>query len=366
MIRKLLLAAAGAIASFGPVHADQLLTAKWDEIVARAKAEGEITWYVWHAQPEFRQLAKAFEDQYGIKVKIPDVSSASDGQKKLLAEAGRPSGDIDVLALGGDAANSLDVAKVFYGPILPALPEKSALTDNLNGVSRKGYAVAYWGNQIGLAYDSKRTDPSKLPQTLAELETWIEKNPGEFGFNYQNGGSGPSLIQNIARNVLGITTDSKVTGSPDLAPVWAWFNKRKTDFVITASNVDSLTRVNGGEFLLVPAFEDHLFSLVKKNEIGSHIKLYVPRWGMNGGGNEVAIPANAPHKAAALLFVSWLTSAKVQTQFTQKFGTTPTNNKADGSKALISPAERQYARSWNFAPAREEVIQGFSKNVLKN
>jgi putative spermidine/putrescine transport system substrate-binding protein len=366
MLRNFILAAAAAVIGFSPAKADQLLTAKWDEIIEKAKAEGEVTWYVWHAQPEFRQHAKAFEEQYGIKVRIPDVSSANDGQKKLLAEVGRETGDIDVLALGGDAANALDVAKVFYGPILPTLPQKTDLSDSLNGVSRKGYAVAYWGNQTGMAYDSRRTDPTKIPQTLEELGSWIEKNPGQLGFNYQSGGSGPSLIQNVARNVLGITPDGKDSGSPDLAPVWDWFNKRKDNFVITASNVDSLTRLNGGEFLLVPAFEDHLFSLVKKNEIGGHIKLYVPRWGMNGGGNEIAIPANAPHKAAALLFVSWLTSAKVQTELTQKFGTAPTNKKADASKALITPAERQYARSWNFVPARDEVIQGFTKNVIKN
>jgi putative spermidine/putrescine transport system substrate-binding protein len=367
MLRKIMLAATAALLSIGPVMAaDDLLTASWDDVVAQAKQEGELNWYVWYFQPEFREQVKAFEELYGIKVNVPEVSSGDDAKNKLLAEAGRDTGDIDVISLGGDATNTIDVTQVFYGPILPVLPEAEALTDQINGGDGQGYAVAYWGNQTGMAYDSNRVDVATLPQTLDELAAWIDANPGQLGFNYENGGSGPSFIHNIARNILDITPDAVIDAVPDLTPVWDWFNAREDKFVITGSNADSLTRLNSGEFLLTPAWEDHLFSLTSKNEVGSQIKLYIPDWGMNGGGNIVGIPANAPNKAAALLFVSWLTSADTQTVFNQRFGTAPTNRNADDSKALVSADERINTRLWTTPINSKDVVPAFIENVVQD
>jgi putative spermidine/putrescine transport system substrate-binding protein len=366
MLRKLVLAAVVAAAGFSSAHADDLLSKKWDDIVAQAKQEGELNWYVWYNLPEYREYVKSFEKEYGIKVNLPEVSSAADAQKKLLAEAGRATGDIDVLAMGGDATNVIDVTKVFYGPILKTLPDSGDITDKINGGDGKGYSIAYWGNQTGIAYDSNRVDAATLPQTLDELSAWMEKNPGQLGFNYLNGGAGQSFLHNVGRNVLGVTPDTKLSATPDMQPVWDWFNKRKDQFVITASNADSMTRINSGEFLLVPAWEDNLFSLIKKNEVGSHIKIYLPKWGMNGGGNIVAIPANSGHKAAAMVFISWLTSAKVQSDFSKLYGASPTNTKADFSQGLIPADQRQYTRSWTQPLPRDEVLGGFAKNVVEN
>jgi putative spermidine/putrescine transport system substrate-binding protein len=271
-----------------------------------------------------------------------------------------------VIAQGGQAGNSIDGAGYFLGPILPLLPEAANLTDQAEGADWKGYAVKYWGNQTGVAYDSNRVDPATLPQTLANLDAWIEANPEQLGFNYENGGSGPSFIHNVARNILGITPTSVVTEVPDLGPVFDWFNAREDKFVITASNADSLTRLNSGEFLLVPAWEDHLASLIKKNEVGSHIHFYIPGWGMNGGGNVVAIPANAPHKAAALVFVAWLTSAETQTELNKTFGTSPANTMADDSFALVPREQRVNSRVWSAPLGSDDVVPAFVENVVQN
>ena len=309
---------------------------------------------------------KAFEKETGITVTLPPVSSAEDAMKKLLAESGRETGDIDVLALGGDNADKLDLAANFYGPILAKLPQQDALTDKLNGGDWQGYGVGYWGNQTGMAYDSNRVDTDTLPQTFEDLSGWIEANAYQLGFNFANGGSGPSFIHNIARNLTGITPESTLETTPDLQPVWDWFNEHEGNFVITDSNADSLTRLHSGEFLMVPAWEDHLSSLINKNELGDHIKFYIPNWGMNCGGNIVAIPANARHKAAALVFIDWLTSADTQTALNATFGSAPTNANADDSKALVSAEQRVNTRDWVRPLSDKDVIPGFIANVVQN
>jgi putative spermidine/putrescine transport system substrate-binding protein len=366
MLKFMTTSAFSAFLLSGAAFADDLAGKSWDDIVAQAKEEGELTWYVWYFQPEFREQVKAFEAETGITVKLPPVSSGEDAMKKLLAESGRATGDIDVLALGGDNASKLDLTENFYGPILAMLPQQDALTDKLNGGDWQGYGVGYWGNQTGIAYDSNRVEAATLPQSVEDLSAWIEANPYQLGFNFENGGSGPSFIHNIARNLTGITPDSTVETTPDLQPVWDWFNAREDKFVITGSNADSLTRLNSGEFLMVPAWEDHLSSLINKNEVGDHIKFYIPNWGMNGGGNVVAIPANAQHKAAALVFIDWLTSAKTQTALNATFGSAPTNTNADDSKALVPAEQRANTRDWVRPLSDKDVIPGFIANVVQN
>ncbi|MCM2293910.1 extracellular solute-binding protein [Allorhizobium sp. BGMRC 0089] len=365
MLRKLLVTAVTGLFLTGPAFAADLVTMPWSKVVDQARAEGELTWYVWYHQPEFRKEVKAFETQYGIRVNLPSLSNANDALNKVMAENGRMTGDIDVIAMGGQSGSQLDMAKLFYGPILPLMPEAKNLTDQAEGTDWKGYGIKFWGNQTGLAYDSNRVKQADLPQSLDDLSKWMAANPQQLGFNYENGGSGPSFIENVARNVLGLKPDDKVTKVPDLKPVYDWFNTRKDQYVITASNNDSLVRLNSGEFLLVPSWEDLLTTLQRNHEIGDNIKFYIPKFGMNGGGNVVAIPANAPHKAAALLFISWLTSAKTQTTFNQDFGSAPANTAADSSKALVPAAERVNSRNWNAPLSDHDITPGFIANVVQ-
>ena len=44
----------------------------WSEIEELAKKEGKLTVSVWYLQPQFRNFVKEFENQYGIKVKVPE------------------------------------------------------------------------------------------------------------------------------------------------------------------------------------------------------------------------------------------------------------------------------------------------------
>ena len=229
------------------------------------------------------------------------------------------------------------------------------------------YAWAYWGNQTGIAYDPEQIAEADLPQTLDALEAYFTANPGMVGFNYENGGSGPSLIQNVARNLApevnfedGAVDDEKLAA---LTPVWEWFLKNTDGYVITASNTDSLQRISAGEFAMVAAWEDHLFNLQGQGEVDSRIKFYIPQWGANGGGNSNVIPANAPNPAAALVFMNWVSSPETQTKFNEVFGAAPMNSEADDSKALVPNEQRQYSKIWPQNPFGGEVTNAFIENV---
>ena len=370
-MRNLITSAALAALIAGPALADghaDLLSMSWDDIVAQAQEEGEVTWFVWYFQPQYRELAAAFTEEYGIEVTIPE--GTHDGNiDKFLAESGRDAGDIDVLAMGLDRIDLFEPSEMLVGPLTDVLPNGGQMITELGGYDGQGYAFAYWGNQTGIAYDPEVISFENAPQTVADFEAYFAENPGMTGFNYENGGSGPSFIQNIARNVTELSEDEFLNGEVTdakmdmLQPAWDWFLDNTDGYVITASNTDSLVRLSNREFALVAAWEDHLFNLQNQGEVDERIEFYIPEFGMNGGGNYNVVPANAPNPAAALVFMNWVSSAETQTRFNEVFGAAPMHPDADDSNALVPNEMRQFQTIWPGNPFNTEIRAAFIENV---
>ncbi|SEK66696.1 extracellular solute-binding protein [Pacificibacter marinus] len=336
----------------------------WDDIVAQAQDEGQVTWYVWYFQDRFRPVVEAFEAEYGIDVIIPEGTGQGNSDK-MLAEKGRETGDIDVLAWGLNDFDTIDVTALFQP--LNMLPEDDGRVGELLGVDGKGHVLAYWGNQTGIAYDPAHVAQVDLPQTVEDIAAFWGEHPGKFGFNYEKGGSGPSFFQNIIRASTGIDLMDGEVSDERLAVAEAGFDvftAQADDYVVTASNVDSITRLSDGELWMVPAWEDHLAGLQNSGEVRADIKFYIPEFGMYGGANGVAVPMNAPHPAAAAVFINWLTSADTQTLFNQTFGTAPMHAKADDSAALVSNAQRANQTPWGNQPFRGALEKAFIEQVI--
>lgn len=350
-------------------NAKDLPQMNWEEIVAQAKAEGQVTWFHWYFQDRFREQVKAFESEYGIKVTIPD-GDVKGNMDKMLAERNRPQGDIDAISLGGAALQTFKAEELLYGPLKPLLPDGTKLRYMIEGTDNKGYAPAFWGNQTGIAYNPARVSAEELPHTLDDFVAFMKKNPGELGFNVENGGSGPAFIESVTRAIVKDIDYTQGASSPEkiakLAPVWAWFKDNRDGYVVTASNADSVTRLNGGEFKIIAAWEDQIAGLQRKGEISKDIKMYIPSFGFAGGGNVVGIPANAKHKAAALVFIHWLTSAKIQTEFAKTFGIAPQHPDADSSVGLIPAADRTFSTVLVAKPFGNDIKKTFISQVLQN
>ena len=364
MLKKLLAAAAITAITASTAVAAGLNSMSWDEIVAQAKQEGEVTWFVWYFEDRFRPFVEAFSEETGIKVTIPDGEHDTN-LAKMIAEGARETGDIDVLSYGWDRL--ITFPNDLLMP-LSALPADDSRIGTLVGIDGNGVALAYWGNQTGIAYDPAKIAEADLPQNPEEIAAFWEAQPGQFGFNYENGGSGPSFYRNMLRVVTGLDFQDG-TDTPErraaLTPGFEFFNNYAEDYEITASNADSLTRLSEGEFTLVAAWEDHLAGLQVSGEVRKDLKFYIPEMGMDGGGNAASIPVNAPHPAAALVFMNWLTSADVQTQFNQIFGTAPMNKNADDSAALVSMAMRERQVPAAKKPFADAISQLFIEDVIQ-
>lgn len=292
-----------------------------EQLINQAKEEGSVIFSVWYLQPKWREFVKEFEDKYNIQVRIPEGSL--DGTfNKLLAERQREKGRMDVIAMSPNqvslAVNQKAIAKV------DNLDNYAQGVHRVSNIDLDGYAVAYWGNKTGLAYNSRILNDKEIPQTFEELQTFIDENPKQFGYNDPNtGGAGAGFIERMVT----ITSDPF---DPSAAPTdmvdtqwkkaWDWFNDNSDNMIITASGADSINRLNDGEISLAPAWEDHLLGLQNSGAVTQDIKFYVPKFGMPSGGNVISIAANTQKPAASMLFANWLIAPETQQRMHEIFG----------------------------------------------
>jgi putative spermidine/putrescine transport system substrate-binding protein len=354
--------------------ADDFLTMPWDKVVEAAKAEGEVTFYAWWGEEFWRTAAKDFEAKHGIKVTVVTGDRVAN-IGKVLSEASSASGTIDALLVGGVELKSLLDAKALYGPLVGVIPNSDKLDPNLSkiqeGYATEGRLVPVYRNQTGLVYDPEKVP--NPPQTWAEFITWLDANPGKFAFNDPSkGGSGQAFVQAAIANILG--DEGKYQGDTEVKPekiadwgkVWDWFNANESKFTITSSNNDSLDRVNQGEVLMAPAWDDDTAVSLSKGTLFKRAKLYIPEFGMPGGGDSLGIPTNAPHKAAAMLFIAYLIEADVQKQLNKIIGSYLARVDVSGDNALIPDEQRlKSGRPWLPGTYKKLFIEQFVAEVLQ-
>lgn len=338
-------------------QADSLNGKLWSDIENLARQEGEVTFSVWYLQPAWRTFVKDFENQYHIKVRIPE--GTLDGNvNKLIAEKNLMPGKMDVVAISADRVNTVHTFRVNQD--LSSLPNFETLNHYLQGVDLGTQAIGFWGNQTGLAYDPMRLKLEDLPQSWQQMENYIKNNPKKFGYSDPNGGgSGNAFIQRAIVHTSGEYNYQQATLNKEQIKkwetTWQWFRNNQGNMTRTSSNADSLTRLNDGELNLVAAWQDHLFSLQQQGAVTKRLAFYVPEFGMLGGGNAIIIAKNSPHPAAALLFTHWLSSPETQQKLHTHFGVRPLSSQS-GKKDIIG-----FSAIWSKAQ-----VLGFTKEVVSH
>ena len=210
-----------------------------------------------------------------------------------------------------------------------------------------------------------------LPQTFAELTAWIEAHPKEFGFCAPDkGGSGQSFVHTVIKELCGGL--EKYAGDTEVVPskvanwnlAWEWAQKHKDQVTITASNNDSYSRVNGGELAMAVAWDDGVKDFINKGQLFKRAKMYIPQMGFAGGGDTMGVLKNAPHKAAALLWIAHITSKEQQLKKYTMLNAFPARTDITVGEVMLTEADRKNALAWFPAAYKAYMISEFTKNVL--
>lgn len=350
-----------------------LQTASWNEIVAAAKTEGQVTFYAWYFPDYFKEAAQDFEKQYGIKVNLI-IGDQTANFNKAISEKDRALGTIDAMIVGGQWVKTTMDLDMFYGPMNKIIPDADKLAPSLwevqEGVLTYGYLTPFHRNQTGILYDPARV--SNPPQTWAELEAWIDANPKKFGFNDPSkGGSGQSFVHTLIKHTTGGL--EKYVGDTDVVPAkvanwnlaWDWVNARKDKLTFTVSNNDSIIRINDGELAMTFGWDDNVKDMMNKGNIFSRALMYIPAMGAAGGGDTMGILKNAPNKAAAALFIYHITTVEQQLKKFDMVGAYPARIDIPLEGTLLTESDRaKNALAWFPAPYKTLMISEFVKNVL--
>lgn len=352
-----------------------ILSMSWEDIKAQAKEEGEVSIWIWANEAQYEQLAEQVEEEYGIKVNFM-ISDKNSALNKVLVEKDG-TGSIDCMFLPGDTINTILASDVLYGKILDKMPNVDdldpILCERTEGISGDHVWVPFYKNYTGMLYDSNHVSEDEKPETWEDLENWIDENPGKFAFCVpEKGGSGQSFMQAIITNLTGYDPyfeDAEIL-NPDLTAqwdkVWDWLNERKDKIVFTTSNTDSINRINQGECYMTVAWDSDVSMLRNSGDIISSAKLYVPEFGLVGGGEVYTMLKNAPHPAAGLLWISYACGTDAQLKMAELMGNYPANTTVQmpEEKTNLTPEDTQYTVEWIPAIYKTEYIDQFTKNLL--
>ena len=334
---------------------DAFLTgaASWDEVRARAALEGVVRWYHWGGSEELNLWIDAVVAPelaaQGVHLESVRLPATRDAVDVVLAEAaagrGLGRGSVDLIWINGDNFRSLAQADLLFGPFAGAVPnagnfvldpDDPAAAVNLLDVGTPTLlrSIPWYAGQYVCYVDTARLPRSLAPRTHLELEALARERPGRFTYVRPPDYIGTAFVQQVvlamqpeAPDASAFLDDVALLAPQEAArllePGFAYL-RRLEPFLLGGGGVDGARGapvyppsaaawerlVATGEIDM--ACEDNLFhaqSAVERGRLPETVQAIVfPEGLMRVNKSFLAIPANAPHPAAALLLADALSS----------------------------------------------------------
>lgn len=308
----------------------------WDSVLTAARGQ-TVNWYIWGGSDSINSFVdnfygKALKERYDITLNRVPLADTADAVNQVLSEkqAGKDPGAVDLIWINGENFFTLKQADMLYKDWAQKLPnsvfvnwDNPAITlDFGNPVDNQ---ESPWSSaQFQFVFDSARTGAEELPRSYAELKDWACAHPGRF--TYIAPGPGGFLGTRFAKGALyEISGGAEQWQRFDQAlwdqhspALWAYFNE-----------IEPCLWRNGETY---PKDESELVNLFANNEVDLSMTNDITgagRWiadgrmpetarafvfnnYMIGDFNYVAIPLNAPNKAAALVLANLLLEPEFQ------------------------------------------------------
>ena len=275
-------------AAEAPAEAADPEAAYFDELIAAAKAEGELVVYGSCEDPYIAAACDTFQAKYGITTSWQRLTGG-EVQAKAQEEAGNPSADV---WFGGTS----DPQAVCAGQ---GLLEKYDAKNAVNLIADKykdadGYWYGIYTGVMGFFYDMEALEEMGLepPQDWADLIK-PEYNEAVIWFSNPNTASTAKLFLN---------TTVQMWGEEEAEKYWVEFDK----------NIDQYTKSGGGPSKNVGPGEcnigigflhDAIYQIA--NNGYDNIGMAVPASGTSAEVGAVSIFAGAKHPNAAKLFIEF-------------------------------------------------------------
>lgn len=300
-----------------------------------AAARGQIVYFnAWAGSEQtnayLQWVATGVQAAFGIRLQHVKVSDTADVVKRIRAEraAGRNGdrGTVDLVWINGENFASLKNDGLLFGPFAEQLPNfrwvdtvGKPTTLNDFSVPTEGMESPWGMAQLSFFADRKRL--LELPQSMADLLRLARSQPGRLSYPRPPDFHGTTflkqaLVETIAdRRLLNAPPTDLVAST---APLWAFLDqlhphlwRSGRQFPNSAAAIRQM--VADGELLLGITFNpNEAANEIAAGRLSSSVESWQFQAGTIGNTHFVAIPYNAPHKAAAQVVADFLLSPQAQ------------------------------------------------------
>ncbi len=308
----------------------------WDSVLEAARG-GSVNWYLWGGSDSINRFVddfygKALKDRYDITLNRVPIADTVDAVNQVLSEkeAGADVGSVDLIWINGENFFTLKQANMLYSDWARQLPN-SKLVDWDNPAINRDFGEPVnemespWSSaQFQFVYDSARMSADELPRSYAQLKDWACEHPGRF--TYIAPGPGAFQGTRFAKGALyELSGNASQWAAFDQAlwdqwspKLWTYFNELESclwrageTYPKDENELHSLFANGEVDFSITQAIVG-AGALITEGLVPETARAFVFNDYMIGDFNYVAIPANAPNKAAALVLANLILEPELQ------------------------------------------------------
>ncbi|MBK9123511.1 MAG: ABC transporter substrate-binding protein [Chloroflexi bacterium] len=300
----------------------------WDAVLEAARGQ-TVNWYLWGGSDSINNFVDTFYgvpllEEYGITLNRVPLADTVDAVNQVLSESeagvADDGGTIDLIWINGENFFTLKQADLLYGPWAETIPNSALVAWDNPAVSLdfgraiEGYESPWSSAQFHFIYDTARMAEEDLPRSYADLTEWIMANPGRFTYVAPGPGAfiGTRFVKQIFFELSGGHEQWVGEFNQELYDEWApqvwellnaWEPYLWREGATYASGEAELHELfaNGEvdfDFTQSPA---GAAPWIDAGQIPTTSQAFTFTDNMIGDFNYVAIPYNAPNKAAALV-----------------------------------------------------------------
>ncbi len=187
----------------------------------------------------------------------------------------------------------------------------------------KGVGIPYRASSVLLAYDS--TVVAEPPQTLDDLLTWIEENPGQFAYNSPaTGGSGGAFVTTVLDSYLSPEDQEalRTRYAEDVQEGWQPGFERLAELgpsmyqggVYPNGNSQVLELLGSGSIAMAPVWSDQFITAVENGLISEDVHYtQITDPSFTGNASYLGIPRTSDNTEGAIDLANFVLSPEGQT-----------------------------------------------------
>lgn len=310
-----------------------LAALEWNVIADKARGQ-RIDFHAWGGSEAtnayLRAQAEIAAREHGIEVRHVKIADTAESVSTLLAEkaAGRSDGSIDVIWINGENFRALKQAELVWGPFVERLPNSEYLLEEIGardfGLATEGMEAPWGRAQLIFMYDSALLESP--PRSMRALLDVAKANPGRVTYPQPPSFHGTTFLKQALlelmpgeqRELLTAPVVDDAQFASLTAPLWDYLDAlhplmwAQGERQPAGAEEQMKLLAQRSVWIALTFVPQEVANARQEGRLPPTIEPYIHDGGTLGNVHYLAIPASAPHKAAALVWVNQLMSAEAQ------------------------------------------------------